>query len=88
MSELIIGKDDGKRRDHAILDNQTVNTDFIDQLNKKELNLLRGIVKKVHMHHYPEDLFTTDMADMLICKFGAEYGEKLIKAAVDAGLTT
>jgi uncharacterized protein YdhG (YjbR/CyaY superfamily) len=72
--------------DHnGLLDNQTVNTDFIDQLNKKELEILRNVVKKIHMKHYPENLFTTDMADMLICKFGYEYGEKVIKAAVDAG---
>jgi hypothetical protein len=72
--------------DHnSLLDNQVTNTDFIDQLNKKELEILRNIVKKVHMKSYPENLFTTDMADMLICKFGNEYGEKMIKQAIDNG---
>lgn len=69
-----------------LLDNQTINRDFLDQLSHKELVMLRAIVKRVHMKHYPENLFTDAMADMLISKFGAQYGEKIIRKAVDSGL--
>ena len=71
-----------------LLDNQNVDRSFIDQLSDKELGMLRQIVKRIHMKHYPEEYFSNEMADMLICKFGAEYGEKMIKKAVDAGIFT
>ena len=69
-----------------IIDNQNIDRDFLDQLSLKELMLLRRMVKQIHMKFYPEELFTNDMADMLISKFGNEYGEKLIKQAVDNNL--
>ena len=72
---------------HQILDNQIIDRDFLDQLSRKELKILRGIVKKVHMQYYPEEFFDDAMADMLISKFGAEWGEKMIKRAVDGKLS-
>lgn len=68
------------------MDLENVDRDFLDQLSHKEKQVLRAVVKKVHMQYHPEHLFTDTMADMLICKFGREYSEKMLKKAVDAGI--
>lgn len=67
-------------------DLECVDRDFLDQLSDKEKKVLRAVVKRVHMQYHPEELFTDTMADMLICKFGQEYSEKMLKKAIDAGL--
>jgi hypothetical protein len=76
----------GSEMTSKLLDNQNIDRDFVDQLSEKELSILRAVVKRVHMKYYPEDMYTDAMADMLISKFGAEYGEKVIKKAIDSGL--
>lgn len=63
-----------------------LDTSFLDSLSVEHLGLLRNAVKKIHMMYYPEHLYSDEMADMLICKFGNEYCEKLLKKLVDSGM--
>ncbi len=63
-----------------------IDTEFLNTLSVKQHNLLRSLVRRIHMHYYPADLYSDHMADMLISKFGPEYCERLLKKAIDAGL--
>jgi len=71
-----------------IMDNivQDLDTSFTDGLKPEHLRLLRMCVKRVHMRYHPAELYSDKMADMLINKFGREYGEKMLKFAIDNNL--
>jgi hypothetical protein len=59
---------------------------FLGSLSFEDLDLLRKVVKNIHMRHFPEDLVTDHEADKVIEAFGDETCERLVRTAVDAGI--
>lgn len=59
---------------------------FIGTLSKRDLDLLRGIVRKVHLAYVPQDFATDKECDKLIESLGIEIAEKMIRFGVDKGL--
>lgn len=59
---------------------------FISTLPKQDLDLLRGIVRKVHLQHVPHDFATDKECDKLIESLGPEIAERMIRFGVDKGL--
>lgn len=59
---------------------------FIGTISKSDLGLLRGIVRKVHLVHVPEDHATDKECDKLIESLGPEIVERMIRFGVDKGL--
>ncbi len=59
---------------------------FIASLAKQDLDLLRGIVRKVHLAYVPQDFATNKECDKLIESLGPEIAEKMIRFGVDKGL--
>ena len=55
--------------------------------NKNKQLLLRVVVKNNHMKHYPKDKVTDKEADRIIESISPHTREKLIKLAVDYGIT-
>lgn len=53
----------------------------------KDLSKLRTVVKSQHMKHYPKDRLTDYEADKIIESLSDATKEKLIKLAVDYGIT-
>lgn len=59
---------------------------WLAELKLSELQLLRQVVRKVHMQYHPESLQTDSEADKIIASFGPETAEKMLKAAIDRKL--
>lgn len=59
---------------------------FIATLKPYELGMLRGIVRKVHLVHVPEQHATDKECDKLIESLGPEIVERMIRFGVDKGL--
>lgn len=59
---------------------------FIASLAKQDLDLLRSIVRKVHLAYVPQDFATNKECDKLIESLGPEIAEKMIRFGVDKGL--
>jgi hypothetical protein len=56
---------------------------FLHTINQRERDMLRTIVKKVHMKHYPKDFCTDYEADKLIAAIAPDTVERLIKVGTD-----
>lgn len=56
---------------------------FLNQLNQSERDVLRAVVKKVHMQHHPKDFVTDYEADKIIEALGPEVAAGMIKAGKD-----
>ena len=59
---------------------------FLSTLSPDHLKLLRRVVKRVHMYHYPKQHFTDYEADKIIEALGPEVLEKQLKQAIDRKL--
>jgi hypothetical protein len=59
---------------------------FISTIGKQDLDLLRGIVRKVHLAYVPKEQATNKECDKLIESLGPEIAEKMIRFGVDKGL--
>lgn len=59
---------------------------FISTIGKQDLDLLRGIVRKVHLRFVPKEHATNKECDKLIESLGPEVVEKMIRFGVDKGL--
>jgi len=65
---------------------------FISTLSQQDLNLLRGIVRKVHLREVvrkfgPNHIGVSDQeCDKLIENIGPEVAERMIRFGVDKGL--
>ena len=57
------------------------------RLSIKEIDTLRTVVKTQHMKHYPKEFVTNHEADRIIESLSENAREKLIKLAVDYGIT-
>ena len=57
------------------------------QIPLRDLQRLRIVVKNNHMKHYPADKVTDKEADRIIESISPHTREKLIKLAVDYGIT-
>lgn len=57
------------------------------RLSIKEIDTLRTVVKTQHMKHYPKEFVTNYEADRIIESLSENAREKLIKLAVDYGIT-
>jgi len=56
---------------------------FLHTINQRERDMLRTIVKKVHMKHHPKDFCTDYEADKLIATIAPDTVERLIKVGTD-----
>jgi hypothetical protein len=56
---------------------------FLHTINQRERDMLRTIVKKVHMKHHPKDFCTDYEADKLIAAIAPDTVERLIKVGTD-----
>ena len=56
---------------------------FLHTLNSKERDMLRTIVKKVHLAHHPKEFCTDREADKVIAVIGPEVVERMIKFGKD-----
>ncbi len=56
---------------------------FLHTLNVEERNILRTVVKKVHLAHHPEEYCTDREADKVIAVIGPEVVERMIKFGKD-----
>ena len=56
---------------------------FLHTLNVEERDILRKVVKKVHLAHHPEEFCTDYEADKVISVIGPEVIEKMIKFGKD-----
>ena len=52
---------------------------FLHAINKEERQILRRIVKKVHLAYHPEEFQTDREADKVIAVIGPEVIERMIK---------
>lgn len=59
---------------------------FASVLSLGDRRLLRQVVRKVHLSHYPADKLTDIEVDKLIDAWGPEVAGRMVKRAVDAGL--
>ena len=57
------------------------------QIPLKDLQRLRIVVKNNHMKHYPKEKVTDKEADRIIESISPQTRDKLIKLAVDYGIT-
>ena len=62
-------------------------TSVYNKVLLKDLHALRTVVKSQHMKHYPESHVNDYEADKIIESMSEEAREKLIKLAVDYGIT-
>ena len=51
---------------------------FLHTLNVEERDILRKVVKKVHLAHHPEEHCTDREADKVIAVIGPEVVERMI----------
>ena len=56
---------------------------FLHTLNVEERNILRTVVKKVHLAHHPEEYCTDREADKVIAVIGPEVVERMIRFGKD-----
>lgn len=56
---------------------------FLHTLNVEERNILRKVVKKVHLAHHPKEFCTDYEADKVISVIGPETVEKMIRFGKD-----
>tara|TARA_R110000823_G_scaffold100826_5_gene216693 strand:- start:1485 stop:1679 length:195 start_codon:yes stop_codon:yes gene_type:complete len=56
---------------------------FLHILKKEERDVLRVVVKKVHLCHHPKEFCTDYEADKLIATIGPEVIESMIKFGKD-----
>ena len=56
---------------------------FLHTINQRERDMLRTIVKQVHMKHHPKDFCTDYEADKLIATIAPDTVERLIKVGTD-----
>ena len=56
---------------------------FLHTLKVEERDLLRKIVKKVHLVHHPEEFCNDREADKVITTIGPEVVERMIKFGKD-----
>ena len=56
---------------------------FLHTLNIKERDILRKVVKKVHLANHPKDFCTNTEADKVINTIGPEVIERMIKFGMD-----
>ena len=55
----------------------------ISELSPNDLKVLREVVFRVRMQHYPVESFTTVEADRIIESIGEETAQRMIKRLVD-----
>ena len=56
---------------------------FLHTLKVEERDILRAIVKKVHLVHHPKEFCTDHEADKVITTIGPEIVERMIKFGKD-----
>ena len=56
---------------------------FLHTLKIEEREILRRVVKKVHLCHHPEEFCTDREADKVIAVIGPEVIERMIKFGTD-----
>ena len=56
---------------------------FLHTLKIEEREILRRVVKKVHLWHHPEEFCTDHEADKVIAVIGPEVIERMIKFGKD-----
>ena len=56
---------------------------FLHTINKQEREILRRIVKKVHLAYHPKQFQTDREADKVIAVIGPEIIERMIKFGKD-----
>ena len=56
---------------------------FLHTLSVQERDILRKVVKKVHLAHHPEEFCTDYEADKVISVIGPETVERMIKFGKD-----
>jgi len=56
---------------------------FSHSISKHDRDLLRKIVKKIHLQHHPKDFQTNMEADKVIDVIAPDVIERMIKFAVD-----
>ena len=56
---------------------------FLHTLKREERNMLRQIVKKVHLAYHPKQFQTDREADKVIAVIGPEVVERMIKFGKD-----
>ena len=56
---------------------------FLHTLKKEDRDILRQVVKKVHLQHHPEEFCTNTEADKVINTIGPEVIERMIKFGMD-----
>ena len=56
---------------------------FLHTLKIEEREILRKVVKKVHLCHHPEEFCTDREADKVIAVIGPEVIERMIKSGKD-----
>lgn len=61
-------------------------TSWVGNLRFQDLQLLRAVVKKVHLRHLPGFLYSDREADKLIEALGPQVAEKMLKKAIDRGI--
>jgi len=56
---------------------------FLSTINKQELDILRTIVKKVHLVHHPKEFVNDYEADKVINSIAPEIVERMIRFGKD-----
>lgn len=56
---------------------------FMHTLKQEERNILRHVVRKVHMHHHPHEFQTDYEADKIISVIAPEVVAQMIKRGKD-----
>ena len=59
---------------------------FMHTLKKNERDILRRVVRTVHMQYFPEDFQTDYEADKIIASIGPETVAQLIKQGKDRNI--
>lgn len=72
--------------DDDMLAGVLVRGSFSSDLNAKDLERLRKIVKQVHMKHYPGDMVSDYEADRIIDVLAPETKDYLLRRAIEAKL--
>ena len=59
---------------------------FLHTLKKEERRILREVVKRVHLKHYPEQFCTDREADKVIAVIGPETVDTLLRIGVNTNI--
>lgn len=59
---------------------------FMHIINANERDILRKVVKKVHLAHHPKEFCTDYEADKVISVIGPEVVERMIRFGKDNGV--